>query len=281
MKLLILSDLHLEFEPFEPPPVGELDVVILAGDIHSPGLRAAEWAEARFASTPVIYVPGNHEYYDSRMDLAQSEARTAATGGQVHLLDGGEIVIEGVRFLGCTLWTDFELAVETPGGLRRDAALAMRRATNLLNDYSLIRTADELAEPDTWRSRQGRKLRAEDTLRIHQGQRTWLSEKLAEPFAGPTVVVTHHPPHRGSLAKRYAEDWVSGAFVNELPETFFDVPVLWVHGHTHQSFDYRVRSCRIVCNPRGYVNWSGRTENQTFDPGLVLQLPDCNDGPLK
>jgi Icc-related predicted phosphoesterase len=281
MKLLILSDLHLEFEPFEPPPGRESDVVILAGDIHSPGRRAIEWAEARFVGKPVIYVPGNHEYYDSRMDLALSEARTAAIRAQVRLLDGGEIVIEGVRFLGCTLWTDFELAVETPGGRRRDASLAMRRATNLLNDYSLIRTADELAEPDTWRSRQGRKLRAEDTLRIHQGQRTWLSEKLAEPFAGPTVVVTHHPPHRGSLAKRYAEDWVSGAFVNELPETFFDVPVLWVHGHTHESFDYRVRSCRIVCNPRGYVSWSGRTENQNFDPGLVLQLPDCKDGPLK
>ncbi|MDM0032360.1 metallophosphoesterase family protein [Variovorax sp. J22P271] len=119
MKLLILSDLHLEFEPFEPPPVRECDVVILAGDIHSPGRRAVEWAEARFAGTPVIYVPGNHEYYDSRMDLAQSEARTAATGGQVHLLDGGEIAIKGVRFLGCTLWTDFELAVETPVETRR------------------------------------------------------------------------------------------------------------------------------------------------------------------
>lgn len=274
MKLLILSDLHLEVEAFEPPQGLEFDAVILAGDIHSPGRRAVQWAEARFAGKPVIYVPGNHEYYDSRMDLAQSEARTAATGGQVHLLDGGDIVIEGVRFLGCTLWTDFELPVETPGGRRQDAALTMRRATNLLNDYSLIRTADELAEPDTWRSRQGRKLRAEDTLRIHQSQRAWLSENLGEPFAGPTVVVTHHPPHRGSLAKRYAEDWVSGAFVNELPETFFDVPVLWVHGHTHQSFDYRVRSCRVVCNPRGYVTWSGRTENQTFDPGLVLQLSD-------
>ena len=278
MKLLILSDLHLEFEPFEPPQGLEFDVVILAGDIHSPGRRAVEWAEARFAGRPVIYVPGNHEYYDSRMDLAQSEAQAAASSGQVHLLDGGELVIDGVRFLGCTLWTDFELAIETPEGRRRDAGLAMKRATNLLNDYTLIRAADELAEPDTWRGRQGRKLRAEDTLAIHQGQRAWLSEKLAEPFPGPTVVVTHHPPHRGSLAQRYAEDWVSGAFVNELPDAFFDVPVLWVHGHTHQSFDYRVGGCRVVCNPRGYVNWSGRTENQTFDPGLVLQLPDCTDG---
>ncbi|MES1265545.1 MAG: metallophosphoesterase, partial [Variovorax sp.] len=271
MRALILSDLHLEFEPFEPLPKGEFDVVILAGDIHTPGRRAVEWAEAHFAGKPVIYVPGNHEYYGSRMDLAQSETRAVATGGQLDLLDGDEVVIDGVRFLGCTLWTDFELAIETPEGRRRDAGLAMRRATNLMNDYTLIRTAVELAEPDTWRSRQGRRLRAEDTLRFHQRQRAWLSEKLEETLVGPTVVVTHHPPHRGSLATRYAEDWVSGAFVNELPETFFDVPVLWVHGHTHQSFDYRVRSCRVVCNPRGYVNWSGRTENQAFDPGLVLQ----------
>lgn len=278
MKLLILSDLHLEFEPFEPPQKLDFDVVILAGDIHSPGRHAVEWARERFADTSVIYVPGNHEYYDSRIDLALADTRAAAQGGWVHLLDCDEVVIGCVRFLGCTLWTDFELAIETPEGRRRDAGLAMRRATNLMNDYNLIRTADELAEPDTWRSRQGRRLKAEDTLRFHQGQRAWLSEKLAKPFAGPTVVVTHHPPHRGSLAKRYAEDWVSGAFVNELPETFFDIPVLWVHGHTHQSFDYRVRSCRVVCNPRGYVNWSGRTENQAFDPGLVLQLPDCRGG---
>lgn len=280
MRILILSDLHLEFEPFEPSPGLEFDIVILAGDIHSPGRRAVEWAEARFAGKPVIYVPGNHEYYDSRMDLAQLDARAAATDGPVHLLDGGEVVIDGVRFLGCTLWTDFELTIETPEGHRRDPELAMKRATNLLNDYTLIRAADELAEPETWRSRQGRKLRAEDTLAIHQIQRAWLRERLAEPFSGPTVVVTHHPPHRGSLAPRYAKDWVSGAFVNELPESFFNVPVLWVHGHTHQSFDYRVRGCRVVCNPRGYVNWSGRTENQAFDPGLVVQVPECKDGLL-
>jgi hypothetical protein len=86
------------------------------------------------------------------------------------------------------------------------------------------------------------------------------------------MVVTHHAPHRGSLAQRYADDWASGAFVNELPDTFFDVTVLWVHGHTHQQFDYRVRSCRVVSNPRGYVNWSGRIENKSFDSRLVIDV---------
>ncbi|MDN8612405.1 metallophosphoesterase [Variovorax ginsengisoli] len=278
MKILILSDLHLEFAPFETPPALEFDVVILAGDIHSPSRRAVQWAESRFAGMPVIYVPGNHEFYDSRMDLALSEARAAADGGQVRLLDGDELVIDGVRFLGATLWTDFELAIDTPRGRRSDAFVSMKKATNLMNDYALIRAVDELAERDTWRARHGRRLTAEDTRQIHLKQRTWLSQKLSEPFDGPTVVVTHHAPHRGSLAQRYAQDWVSGAFVNELPESFFDVPVLWVHGHTHESFDYRVRSCRIVSNPRGYVNWSGRAENAKFDPGLVIAVQRTSEG---
>ncbi len=145
-------------------------------------------------------------------------------------------------------------------------------ATNQLNDYALICTPDKSAEPGTWRDKHNRKLRAADTLRIHQAQRAWLREKLSEPFAGPTVVVTHHAPHRGSLAQRYADDWVSGAFVTELPEAFFEVPVLWVHGHTHQQFDYLVHTCRVVCNPRGYVSWNGRIENHAFDPSLILDL---------
>lgn len=280
MKLLILSDLHLEFAPFELPDGLDFDVAILAGDIHSPAVKAARWAGdvARFGGKPVVYVPGNHEFYDTRMDQALAETRAAALSLGVHLLDGDQVVIDGVRFLGATLWTDFELEIDTPGGRRSDASVSMRMATNLMNDYALIRAADEFAEPNTWRARDGRKLKAADTRRIHLRQRKLLTDMLSEPFEGPTVVVTHHAPHRGSLSERYAQDWVSAAFVSELPEGFFDVPVLWVHGHMHQSFDYRVGSCRVVCNPRGYVNWSGRTENSNFDPGLVLHVPDRKDG---
>ncbi|SDZ40081.1 Calcineurin-like phosphoesterase [Variovorax sp. YR634] len=277
MKVLILSDLHLEFAPFEPVSDLEFDAVILAGDIHSPAKRAVQWAANRFRGKPVAYLLGNHEYYDGRLDTTLAEARREAEGTNVHLLDGDELVIDGVRFLGATLWTDFALAIETPEGLISDVERAMKMATNLLNDYALIRTVDESAEPDTWRAKQGRKLQAADTLQIHQAQRAWLQGRLAAPFAGPTVVVTHHAPHRGSLVQRYADDWSSGAFVTELPETFFDVPVLWIHGHTHQPLDYRVRSCRVVCNPRGYVNWSGRIENKAFDPGLVIDVHLLDD----
>lgn len=272
MKVQILSDLHLEFGPLERTPV-VADVVVLAGDVHSPARRAVEWASERFAGTPVIYVLGNHEHYDQQMDKSQADARAAAAGTNVRVLDAEECVIHGVRFLGATLWTDFEVPIDTPVGPRSDATLAMRRATNLLNDYALIRWTDRGAEPETWRAVHGRKLTAEDTRQIHQEHRAWLLERLHAPFDGPTVVVTHHPPSRESLAPRYASDWTSGAFVNDLPVEFFAAPVLWIHGHTHDSFDYLVGGCRVICNPRGYVNWSGRTENVAFDPRLVVEVP--------
>lgn len=113
MKALILSDLHLEFAPFEPAPDLEFDVVILAGDIHSPAKRAVQWAADTFRGKSVVYLPGNHEYYDGRLDTTLAEARRAADGSNVHVLDGDELVIDGVRFLGATLWTDFALAIET------------------------------------------------------------------------------------------------------------------------------------------------------------------------
>jgi hypothetical protein len=87
------------------------------------------------------------------------------------------------------------------------------------------------------------------------------------------VVLTHHGPHRLSLAPRFADHWVSTAFINELPAAFFDVPVLWVHGHTHTSFDYRIGGCRVLCNPRGYArSGAGAAENPRFDARCVVTL---------
>ena len=95
------------------------------------------------------------------MDTTRVDARREAEGSNGHLLDGDELVIDGMRFLGATPWTDFELAIETPEGPISAVGRAMKMATSLLNDYTLIRTVDESAEPDTWRDKQGRKLQAQ------------------------------------------------------------------------------------------------------------------------
>jgi Icc-related predicted phosphoesterase len=276
MKVLILSDLHAEFVTFKMPTSLDYDVAILAGDISSPGRVVPRWLRHpdRFGSKPVVVVAGNHEYYDTVMARELAEMRRAATEHGVHFLDGDEVVIADVRFLGCTLWTDFDLRIEPPassGAPQRQQAnrrLAMLECQRYVADYTSIR----LADPQPSNTLSTRRLTPIDTLMIHRRHRSWLRRKLAEPFDGRTVVVTHHAPHRGSLAPRFAEDWSSGAFVSELPPEFFAVPQLWVHGHTHDSFDYQVAGCRVVCNPRGYRDFRGELENAKFDPRLVIDL---------
>ena len=285
MKLLILSDPHLEFHAFEPPKDRDFDVVILAGDIYDPGTSGIEWARRadKFGvTTPVVMVAGNHEYYDTVMTTEREAMQVAAAGTNVRMLDGHEAVIGGVRFLGCTLWTDFAVHIEVEAKLfgkprmMSNPGKALTMVEHSLTDYQLIMMedirddGDELEEPLMPIRRADRRLRGADTLAIHQRQRAWLRSKLEEPFDGPTVVVTHHAPHRGSLSPRYANEWSSAGFINELPAQFFKVPVLWVHGHTHNSFDYQVGNCRVVCNPRGYVAWTGKVENRDFAAGFVV-----------
>jgi hypothetical protein len=277
VKLLILSDLHLEFGVFNVPKI-DYDVVILAGDIFVPGFKAMRWARRAdtFGDTvSIVFVPGNHEFYSGVLQTTQKGMALSAAACKVHLLAPGEAVIKGVRFLGCTLWTDFELPIQAKAGPIVDIERAMKIAKLQLNDYSSIRWAETPEPADQSMAHvkpRKRRLTPEDTRALHQRDRAWLAQKLVEPFDGPTVVVTHHAPHRRSLAPHYQANWLSGAFVSELQGSFFDVPSLWVHGHIHESFDYQVGNCRVVCNPRGYMRHGRDQENKQFNPEFMVEL---------
>jgi len=272
MEILVLSDLHLEFGTFVVPENINYDVVILAGDIAVPGVKAVHWAarESTFGrASDVLLLAGNHEFYGQCIQ-PELTAMKRASDHRVHVLDGDEVVIRGVRFLGCTLWTDFGLRIQTPEGWVSDPAKAMHACRQVMNDYAQIRTQVYEDQDGALRP----PLKPEHTLEFHRQQRAWLETKLAEPFDGPTVVITHHAPHRNSVAEEYESDWVSAAYASELPAHFFNVPVLWVHGHTHVSLDYLVGNCRVFCNPRGYMEGYPKAmpENASFNPGLVIDI---------
>lgn len=276
MRVLVLSDLHLELgATLTLPPGLTYDVVVLAGDIHSPGAKAVHWAqrESTFGDKPVVYVHGNHEFYGREMMTELEAMRAAADGSNVHLLERGSVVINGVRFLGCMLWTDFQLPVKQVDGSREvDVSRALAQANRCMNDFRLIEVQSH-AEHQR-RAREFRRLlRAEDTLAMHWIDRDWLRRQLAEPFDGPTVVVSHHAPAIGSVAEQYSTDWLTPAFVSDLPDSFFEVPALWVHGHTHSPFDYQRGACRVVSNPRGYRMPDGLFENRHFNAGFIIDVP--------
>ena len=249
MRLHILSDLHLGVRYMSPPAV-EADVTILAGDICRPPAAAMTWAAT--LGRPVLYVPGNHEFYGGSIpEVRQSLARNAGDYG-IQLLDQDTRVIGGVRFVGATLWTDFALF----GAERKD--LAMDASAKFMRDFKVIRNAD------------GSVLTPADSCALFAEQYAWLASVLETRFDGPTVVVTHHAPTPHSVHPRFADSLVSAAFASDCT-ALMGRAVLWVHGHTHDSFDYTVNGTRVVCNPRGYCP-EGVVENPQFNPNLCLAV---------
>lgn len=244
MRIRIYSDLHLEFTPFEPP-AHDADAIVLAGDIDN-GAAGIEWAGEAFEK-PVLYLAGNHEYYEGEFDAVQEAMGAAARKRSVELLDCSGVVLDGVRFLGCTLWTDYSLAP------REERPAVIEAARKLNPDYQLIQRGSRAFSP-------------EDAIALCSRHRAWLAAALAAPFPGKTVVITHFAPHPRSIAPAYVGHRANPGFVLDL-EDMMGSAALWIHGHTHTFFDYRVRGTQVICNPRGYPG-----EATGFKPDLIVEV---------
>lgn len=255
MKIQILSDIHNEISPFDPIQT-DANVVVLAGDIGK-GSEGLLWAEQAFPDKHIVYVPGNHEFYHGNRERVLAGIREAAAKSanshRIHVLDNDEIIIGDVRFIGATLWTDFQLHGE------KDTPWAMQDAMNYLNDFKVIRTGEDSA-----------RFTPSDSIVLHKESLQWLKNRLDEPFYGKTVVVTHHLPSMLSVASRYKEKMLSACFASNLDYLFGKMD-MWVHGHTHDTFDYVENGTRVVCNPRGYVTYRG-AENSEFNPTSAIDL---------
>jgi predicted phosphodiesterase len=265
MRLLVLSDLHVEITAFEPPAAPDAyDLVVLAGDIGQATL-ALHWARHRFPGHPIVQVTGNHEYYDAVRAPALDAMREVARRLDIHLLEQDVVRVGGVEFLGCTVWTDFRLH-ERPGRpVSMSADHAMAGARRVMLDYRCIDEADPRAPGGV------RRFSPEDSVALHERARGWLAGQLARAPTGPRVVVTHHLPSWHSVSPSYVCAPSNPAFASDLDDLFAGVD-LWIHGHTHSSHDYLAGGCRVVCNPRGYPMRGGGFENPLFDPLRVVRI---------
>ena len=245
MRIHLLSDLHLEFQDFSPATL-DADVVVLAGDVDLLA-RGVEWANKTF-HCPVIYVSGNHEYYKGHLDRTLQKMRAKALS-HVHVLENEQVVINGVRFLGTTGWTDFYST--------DNATSAMLAAQLSMNDYKQIRTGNQY-----------HRIRPIDLQQKSHFAKQWLLSQLSTKYQGKTVVVTHHAPspecapsikyEMGHLAAAYVNDW------KEFAELDID---LWVHGHTHVGYHKSINGIPHASNPRGYP-----FEDTGFVSDLVLTI---------
>jgi subtilisin family serine protease len=254
-----------------PDELPAFDVAVFAGDINGSPSDGMRWLRAQpgFESCEIIFVPGHHEYYGRDIGKEEERALETAAETRIHFLNASTVpVIDGVRFLGAVLWTDYQLF--------GDRARAMQAAAYSMNDHRLIKKKWD-GQTATFLPR--------DALLRHESDRAWLEHQLKTPHDGPTVVVTHHGVGFGSVHPRFATDILSAAFSSNLTWLIEAHPeiALWIHGHTHDGFDYTVGSTRVVVNPKGYGphpdRGMTRQENELFNPVMVVEVPSVTPKP--
>ena len=252
MRIWVLSDLHLEVAPLDHPlEVPDADICVVAGDLCRGTAKGVRYLSALLKGRmPAVYVAGNHEFWGSSIAEEIEDGRKAAAERPgIHFLENEAITLDGVNFIGCTLWTDFRIQ-----GHRE---LSMMHAREKMNDYRRI----------SLRKWPWKRFAPQSSARLHDQSRAFIASAL-DGLTGKSVIVTHHLPYPGSVPRRFENDLTNAAYASDLTELIESGrPSLWVHGHTHDNADYRVGSTRIVCNPRGYGE-----ENSLFDPGWVIEM---------
>jgi predicted phosphodiesterase len=254
MKMQIFSDLHIGFAPIKPIRIAaDVGAAVIAGDACEGALQAFEHLRRIVPMhIPIVMVMGNHEYYRRFIPDELAIARQMAPSFNIHLLENDTVILNGVRFIGATMWTDY-LAF----GAANQAAV-MEACCNAMNDHRLI----------GWQKKPWLRFRPQEATLLNRQSREYLADTLAASFDGPSVMVVHHAVHWNSIAPRYLSDPVTGAFLCDCGPLLTELrPDLVVHGHVHNSSDYRVGRTRVICNPHGYGD-----ENPSFDGALVVEL---------
>lgn len=266
MKLQIVSDLHLEFSAIEIPKI-RADILVLAGDIcianyftrsnTSPRKQLANewlrWFESIATKySHVIYVLGNHEHYHGGFGNTSNILKLQLGHiSNLRILDDSYIDINGYRFIGSTLWTD----------MNRDP-ISMLQVGASMNDYRLI-------------SNINRNLLPRDTITKHFSSKDYIST-FSEAHSN-VVVISHHAPSYASIHDKYKAGpfaFANPAYYSSLDGFILERPQikLWIHGHTHTSFDYTIGDTRVICNPRGYQRETALPENLEFDPSFTVTI---------
>ncbi|MGO6898431.1 metallophosphoesterase family protein [Rhizobium ruizarguesonis] len=270
MRAWIISDLH--YSPMDalcgaPFRIPDADICICAGDISENVSKSIAYFRRDIEPhMPVILVLGNHDYYNSSIDLALERARREIEGTRIHLLENQGIEMAGCRFVGATLWTDFAVSIggdeHIPPEERR--AFAFGLVPSLMADFSCIFRSDPR------RPGENGLITVQEILKRHIASRSFIDRELEKPFDGRTFVVTHHAPLIQSFDARFFGHVTNAAFGSDLSDLIARRrPSVWIHGHIHRFRDYMADKTRVICNPRGY---GGEREISGFRPSFVIDL---------
>jgi predicted phosphodiesterase len=280
MKIQLMSDLHLEAHPrWRATPASGADLLVLAGDIGSYQagslLTDQDFGLTQFSPrhgwpTPVLFVPGNHEYDALEFDVAHARLRDTCERLDIGWLERDVVCFRGargkaVRFVGTTLWSDFDAL--GPSAQASDSGSSTLLAQQLKARDKAFRAANYyLKKAGT--THRGAPMLAEQVREQSLICQEWLSQVLLQAFDGITVVVTHFAPSLMSVDPRYGLTPGSAGFCNAL-DALLAHAQLWLHGHLHAPSNYVLAGCRVIANPLGYAR---KNEQNAFQTGLCIEV---------
>jgi Icc-related predicted phosphoesterase len=268
MKIALVSDVHLEFGDLDFDNNSGADVLILGGDIcvgsdmaqRDPyNTMGEQYRSNRFHAfferccerfPHVIFIVGNHEHYHG--DFAKTVPHFKDVLGylpNLHILEKETFVLDDITFIGGTLWTDMN---------RRDNR-TLHDISRMMNDFRCVDNTNKIEDGRGWPGR----FTTTDAANDHDAMVAFIDQTVAANPAGRYVVVGHHSPSRLSTHPKYQDQFImNGGYSSSLDDFIQDRPQikLWTHGHTHEDFDYMIAGCRILCNPRGYINYEERAD---------------------
>jgi Icc-related predicted phosphoesterase len=281
MKIALASDIHLEFGDINLQNTENADVLILSGDIcvasdlgkpdpHGflEGSRSNRivdfFKRCSFQFPHVVYIMGNHEHYHGDFTKSASIIKSMLESNllsNVYLLDRETKVIDDVTFIGGTLWTD----------MNKEDSLTLYHISKMMNDFRIVKNSNREISFKTYDangdftgfSSRTSKFSPEDALEDHKKMLEYIRimiEGKNEKF----VVVGHHAPSKTSTKPQYQNDTLmNGGYSSDLSEFILDHPQIkvWTHGHTHDKFDYMIGTTRVICNPRGYINYEDSADH--------------------
>ncbi len=269
MKIALVSDVHLEFGDLDFENDSGADVLILGGDIciandmaqRDPyNTMGEQYRSNRFHDffqrcsdrfPHVIFIVGNHEHYHG--DFAKTVPHFKDVLGylpNLHILEKETFVLDDITFIGGTLWTDMN---------RRDNR-TLHDISRMMNDFRCVDNTNKIEDGRGWPGR----FTTTDAANDHDAMVAFIDQTVAANTAGRYVVVGHHSPSRLSTHPKYQDQFImNGGYSSSLDDFIQDRPQikLWTHGHTHEDFDYMIAGCRILCNPRGYINYEERADS--------------------
>lgn len=250
MKIWIFSDIHLGlndakqgFIPF--PVVEDADLLIVAGDVSDSIINSVEWIKKISKKVKTIFVPGNHEYYDLSIENTLKYIEENRIGENYFILNNDSVIIDNVKFIGSTLWTDFKVLAKD----EYEKIVCQSACMNYVPDFSdfiyMHEPKNNIIPPF---------FRPKDAEYLHYLSKEYILNELNKDFSGKKVLITHHALHKKSIDKRFKDDLSTSAYVSDLSEIFSmeNKPNLVIHGHTHTTFRYLVNDVPVICNPMGF-----------------------------